>query len=207
MALPQGVPFRTTAGFVTDLSGDDPEFFASGTFGTTYPRTTAQGNTVGWEGVDTIVTRDREAGNDSRLAGIQGNNGPATAVTYRIDLPSAGSYLLNWASGDADYVNGSAVDLYDGASRLRALSTGTTSAANRDVELTNITWPTSNTAITATFASTICRFTSVPNGSNTMCFTYFKIQVAPSAITSSIRLGRSRKQQAAWSVTSPGGFF
>jgi hypothetical protein len=45
MAYDQGIDFRATAGFVTDPSGCDKEIATTAN----YPRTSAQGNTVGWE--------------------------------------------------------------------------------------------------------------------------------------------------------------
>ncbi len=210
MAFPQGINFRTTVGFVTDGANEDPEAFASGGSGT-YPRVTAQGNTVGWEGTPTIVTRDRDAGNDRRLAGIHYNNDVTAVLTYRIDLPSAGTYQVNWASGDPNYVATTAVDLYDTTTRLRGLSATATLAADNfrdatDVNRTAATWPTDNAAITATFSTTILRLKSVPDSANNMIFTHVRV-AASGGILSGIRIGRSRRQRAGWSVSSPGSFF
>ena len=46
MAFPQGIDFRATSGYVTDPTNCTYEI--GNAFSATYPRTTAQGNTVGW---------------------------------------------------------------------------------------------------------------------------------------------------------------
>lgn len=183
MSLPQGINFRTTAGYVTDGPNDDAEAFTSGVAGTTYPRVTVQGNTVGWESAGTVVTRDRNASNDARLAGLHNSNDINGVITYRVDLPGAGAYEVTWASGDGSYTTGTAVDLYDGSTRLQALSVTPTAAANHFRDATNIdrsaaSWVTDNVTVTAIFASTILRLTSVPNGADNMNFTHVSFHSA-----------------------------
>jgi len=206
----QGIPFRTTPGFVTDGPNDSPEAFISGGSGPTYPRTTPQGNIVGYETSTTIVTRDRNAGNPSQLAGLHNNNDISGVLTYRIDLRDTGRKRVNWASGDANYAVSTAVDLYDGATRLQALSVTPTSAANNfrdatDVNLAAAAWVAGNTPVVRTFETTILRLKSVPDGVNNMDFTYVMVSDAP-YVTSGLRT-ESRRRRAGWSVSSPGGFF
>lgn len=158
MSYPQGIDFRETVGFVTDSANCD---FESGTvFGGNYPRTSAQGNTVGWEAA--VSPRDRNAANDARLAGI---NFFATAGTgdYRFDLPAIGSYNVRLAMGDASNGQDAKCELFDTSSSLGVLSSGQTSGANvfKDATNTNLSaasWPASNTLVNATFTTTICRF-------------------------------------------------
>jgi hypothetical protein len=178
MAFPQGLSFRQTDAFVTDVSPATSEIGQA----VNYPRTTPQGNTVGWETVvSTIQVRNRQAGNDARLAGLAFPNTSTDVVKYRIDLPAAGSYNMRWASGDGSYTTSAVVSLYDTTTLLTALSTGTTSAAQTfkdatDVEWTNVTWPGSNVAITKTFASTICRLQTL--GAVSGAYTHFYIEAA-----------------------------
>lgn len=88
MALPQGIAFRSTTGFVTDSSPDDCESSTANTSAgnvsaNSYLRTTAQGNTVGWErGSNELITRDRNAG-DGRMAGKHQETTLAFASTCR----------------------------------------------------------------------------------------------------------------------------
>ncbi len=161
MAYPQGIAFRGTAGYVTDAANYDPEL-PNGTNSETYPRTSAQGNTVGWEtDGSSYNSTNRNDTNDPRIAGF-GHAGTVTAE-FRLDLPSTGDYNIGIAMGDAAYGCPVACDLYDSASSLGSLTTGTTSAAQRfkdatDTEYTQITWPTSQTLATKTFSTNICRF-------------------------------------------------
>ena len=92
----QGFDFRNTSLFVTDPPGDTyvgPN--------TKYP-TTVNGVTFGWVNTSLVGGRDRNAKLDPRLAGINYayNGSPAT---FYVDLPSAGTYSLSLAMGDASY--------------------------------------------------------------------------------------------------------
>lgn len=160
MAYPQGINFRATAGYVTDGAGDTYEI------GTTanYPRTTPQGNVVGWE--DAITgTRDRTV-QDPRLSGIHYFTS-TTGVTarFRFDLPAAGSYDIRLAAGDPAGGTYAKIELFDTTTSLGVLvnQMGTAIAANSFADAANTiytyaNWLTSNTAVSKTFASTICRF-------------------------------------------------
>lgn len=159
MGYPQGINFRSTLGFVTDVSPDEFE----GSVAADYPRTTARGVTVGWE--QAIVAEiDAIAGNDARLAGNALCNAAATK-DFRFDLAATGAHNIRFSAGDASNARASLFDLYDSGSLLAALTTGVTSAAQRfkdatDTEYTEVTWPGSNTAKNVTFTTTICRFRS-----------------------------------------------
>ena len=157
MAYPQGINFRETAGFVTDGTGEDNEL----SMAVSYPDTTAQGNTVGWE--DSLASnnmRDRNAAIDRRLAGIVFQNSTVLR-RFRFDLPSAGDYDIRWALGDTYTGQVCRAELLDTTTSLTIVA-ATCSAANRwldaaGTELTQTTWPTTNAAITKTFATTILR--------------------------------------------------
>lgn len=173
MALPQGIPFRSTSGYVTDGANDSVETSsdnsASGAINsTTYPRTTAQGNNVGYEvaGFSSGTTRNRSSSIDVRLAGVHGTN--FNNLTFRIDLPSAGYKAVRFAAGDASYslnITPPGIELFDTTTGLGTLvNTATTGAAKwRDatnVERTSDTdWATNNASVTNRFLTTIARFT------------------------------------------------
>ena len=91
----QGFDFRNTTGFVTDPSG------ATYVLPTTAYPTTVNGVTFGWT-KNSAQGRDRNATLDPRLAGVNfANNG--SPATFYVDLPSAGTYNLSLAMGDAGY--------------------------------------------------------------------------------------------------------
>lgn len=179
MALPQGINFRETLAFATDSSPNDGEIAPGLSFGDTYPRTTAQGNTVGWE-VPTAGgnSRDRSATNDNRLRGIHFHTENSTY--YRIDLPGAGDYKVGLASGDANYTTTTRVDLFDTTTSLATLCNGTTSAVNRffdanGTEHTAANWPANNTLRTVTFATTQLRLYN--NGATNIVLAHFYVEL------------------------------
>lgn len=173
MALPQGINFRQTSGYVTDGANEDYEITSSSS--ESYPHTTAQGNNVGWETVSiNYQTRDRQSGNDPRLAGVNWND--VVSADFRMDLPSAGNYNVGIAAGEGNYARDVAFDLYDTSSSLGSLTTGSTSAAQRfkdatNTEYTEVTWPTSQTLVEKTFSTTICRFRA-PSASQFIAHVY-----------------------------------
>jgi len=157
MALPQGINFRQSDIFVTDGANEYGEVAAAAP---DYPVTTPQGNNVGWEYTGATTSRDRQAGNDRRLAGV---HSPGTAKDFRIDLPSAGSYNVRIAAGDGNYSCSPTTELIDTAASLGTLATGSTGAGNSFRDATNTiytaaNWPANNTAVNKTFTTTICRF-------------------------------------------------
>jgi len=161
MAYPQGINCRATAGFVTDPTNYDYSISSRGA----YPWTTAQGNNVGWEvgAMSDLGFRDRLNTNDPRLAGTTFVSSGGFNRSFRFDLPSSGNYRIGLAAGDGFYANSVAVTLFDTASSLGALSTGTTSAPNTFKDATNTeysaaNWPGSQTLVSKTFSTTICRF-------------------------------------------------
>lgn len=167
MALPQGIDFRSTAGYVTDPADHTYEILSTGVGN--YPRTTPQGNNVGWEaGSDASgYTRNRNSGVDARLAG---RSAPTSGWKYRIDLPSAGTYTVRFAAGDASYTATTTWTLKDTTTTLTTLTTGSTSAGGKfkdalDVEYSSAAWPAGNSAYSGVFATTILRVESTSSGS------------------------------------------
>lgn len=128
----------------------------------TYPITTTQGNTVGWEGSSTDnVARDRSTTDDKRICGLQS---PTNADTpFRFDLPSAGSYNIGFGAGDASYIASVHTTIKDSSTVLGTLANGSTGAANSFFDAagniwTAANWPANNVLVPFTFSTTIARF-------------------------------------------------
>lgn len=150
MSFDVGINFRATAGFVTDGAGE------TYCINDSYP-TTRGGATFGWD--TGISIRDRDAGADRRLAGL--NRGDAGGETFRLDLPAVGTYDVHVALGDASFSVGTGFDLKDGTTVFASV-TGVTSGGGAFKDGTNTeraTWPTQEVAVTRTFTSTILRIT------------------------------------------------
>ena len=157
MTMPIGFNFRSTVGYVTDIA---PDVFITTT--NTYAASPGYGWDVNPSG--TLDSRDRNAANIANLAGVNFYPNSATAASFRVDLPSAGTYAIRLASGDASgIISNIYLELFDNASSLGVLiNNASTSAGQRfldatSTEYTNATWAGSNTAVNKTFASTILR--------------------------------------------------
>jgi uncharacterized membrane protein len=116
----QGFDFRNTATYVTDPTGDT---YVLPT--TAYP-TMSDGVTLGWLKTSLVQGRDRSKSVDPRLAGINfANNG--SPATFYVNLPSAGTYNLSLALGDAGWPECSVqcqVQFLDGSTVLYTLDVG-----------------------------------------------------------------------------------
>jgi hypothetical protein len=170
MALPQGINFRSTLAYVSDGTSDSFENANNATSTGSYPRTTAQGNTVGWESFNGGNIRDRSTTVDHRLSGL---HFISVQADYRIDLPSAGSYNVRAAFGDMSSASDTKWSLLDTTTTLVTLATGTNSSAGSfkdatDTLRTAAAWPSSNAAVTQTFGTTILRV----RGSSAVTFNY-----------------------------------
>ncbi len=150
----QGFDFRNTASFVTDPPGDT-DVLAT----TAYP-TTNNGVTYGWTRTPLVQGRDRNAGGDPRLAGINFvNNG--SPATFYVNLPSAGTYNLSLAMGDAGYEQcwvQCQIQFLDGSTVLATLTKGLTNENYfYDAHGNNwsaAAWPSSNLSQQVTLAGT-----------------------------------------------------
>lgn len=189
MAFPQGIDFRASAPFVSDPANCDNEI------GTTanYPRTSAQGNTVGWEQAPSLPTRDRSSGVDARLAGMAGTfNSSGSAANYRLDLPSAGDYVIRMAIGDqaGGHAN-TVVELFDNVTSLGKIVNVGSTATDEFYDATGVKrtsdtdWVTNNATLTKTFASTILRVQigDTSGSSDFTCIAHLFVQAAPSGAT------------------------
>lgn len=180
MALPQGIDFRATSGFVSDPAQCDYEIGVV----VNYPRTTpVQANVVGWETVSStgMISRDRATGTP-KLAGIAGQSNGVTADfgDYRIDLAN-GNYTIRLAVGDnASQQLHQTVELLDGTTSLGViLNNADTVAADRYFDATGVLrtssadWVANNAALSIAITSGILRIRCGPNGraANTGGFT------------------------------------
>lgn len=177
MTYPQGVAFRATSGYVTDGADDWGETATTAN----YPTTTPQGNNVGWETAPS-GTRDRDSGIDARLAGIH-FAAFFTPFTYRFDLDSTGEKSIRCAAGDATSNNSIGVEVFDTSSSLGVLVTDLFASAGNfddaaDAAYSAANWPGSNSPVTKTFTTTICRFGCSPNASNTYVIAYLRVENA-----------------------------
>lgn len=161
----KGFNFRQTLAYVTDAS--DEQFILIAVGGVAYPTTsTIDGESVTYGAEGDITShgqaRDRNAGNDRRLAGLNSDSVLSVGLDFRVDLPAAGQYTVILAAGDANYAQVGPVDyLIDNVTTLATI-TVTTGAANSFMDAagnvwTQAQWPGSNVSLSLTFASTIFR--------------------------------------------------
>ena len=146
----QGFDFRALSGYVTDPPGDT-YVLAS----TAYP-TTFNGLAFGWANTSLVGARDRSTTVDPRLAGINyvSNGSPAT---FYVNLPSAGTYSLSLAMGDAGYEQCGVqceIQFLDGSTVVGTVSGGLTNlgyfydATGRNWSAA--AWPTGNVPLQVT---------------------------------------------------------
>jgi hypothetical protein len=158
MALPQGINFRKTSSYVTDGVNEYAQIAGS----LNYPTTTPQGNNVGWESIDggVISIRNQSTSVDRRLAGLHFTNYPGA---YRIDLPSAGSYNIRAAFGDATGAVRAEAYLKDNNTQVATLATRKALSADQFIDATDVTrvssaaWVSSNAPLLQAFSSSIMR--------------------------------------------------
>ena len=150
----QGFDFRNTATFVADPAGDT---YVLST--TAYP-TSVNGVTFGWVKTSLVGARNRNASLDPRLAGLNyANNG--SQATFYVDLPSAGTYNVSLALGDAGYqqcTQQCQIQFLDGNTVLATVSRGTIAAGYFYDAVGNkwsaAAWPTGNLTQQVTLAGT-----------------------------------------------------
>jgi len=168
----QAINFRAGPVYVTDGANESAETATT----VNYPRTTAQGNTVGYETISgSLSTRDRSNTIDRRLAGLAFISANGT-FTYRIDLPGPGTYRISGAANET--VGGGLADtrleIYDDATLLVAAWDQAAFGANPLVGINNEVYTGTVAVRTAawvaagptyrdlTFSSSIARFKIVP---------------------------------------------
>jgi hypothetical protein len=156
MALPQGIYFRAT-----DNQTDPTNYDAEVATTANYPRTTVQGNSVGWEAAPD-GTRDRVGATDVRLKGIHFRGNASAAIDYRIDI-TTGSGTVGGAGGDADNGQSTRVRYLDGTTSFQDddQNTGVAQwidAANNIDNEAQWTAAGNGTTVSRTFTTSIVRF-------------------------------------------------
>src|SRR5262245_51825396 len=105
MAWVKGLNFRNSAGFVTDAADDTYviETSPGSGNGEAYP-VTRNGVTFGYTTANSNVqVRDRNSGNNAKLAGMHFPAGESPVNKVRVDLTAAGQYNVRLAMGDPSY--------------------------------------------------------------------------------------------------------
>ncbi len=146
----KGINFRATAGYVTDPATD------TYSLGEAYP-TTRGGVTFGWATNKTAQSRDRSAGL-VRLGGIVFHTNGASTTTFRVDLPSAGTYRIRLAAGDTAAAQAQRILIKDNTTTLATLAAST--PANQWMDATGVVrtsysdWTSNNASVDLTFSTT-----------------------------------------------------
>lgn len=158
--MKQEINFRSTTGYRSDDSADA---YVQVSTANNYPTTTPQGNNVGWEFKNDPWVYNTSTTNDVRLGGCVAVGDWSFVSSYRIDLPSAGDYVMRCAAGRQNATRAVDLKIDDGSSFLvKLVSLQMMSANDRffdatDVERTGANWPSLNQPTSATFSSTILR--------------------------------------------------
>lgn len=145
-----GINFRGTSTYVTD--GTNETYCLADA----YP-TTRGGATFGWN--SSVSAADRNSGLDRRLAGINFNG--AGPDTFRLDLPSTGSYTVYLSLGDAAASHAdNQVIVKDNTTTLLTIGPHLTDGTNSfydatDTAYDSTNWPTSQMGSSLSFSSTI----------------------------------------------------
>jgi hypothetical protein len=161
MAFDFGFDFRATAGFVTDPNFCAPEL------GELYPHTytNALGTSITAGAIDPSAvqnTRDRNASNDPRLAGQDGNNGNTFTPSFfqfKVALPFSGQWSVVLASGDQAFASSEYISILDNTTVIASYS-AVSVATNNYMDASGNVWPqasffASQVPIVYTFASSI----------------------------------------------------
>ncbi len=158
--------FRNTSGFVTDPANGT---FVIGVDGmeTNYPTSPVVGGscgtpTMGWEiNAGSVGSRDRNAGINAQLAGIN-FVGAAQTVTWRLDLPSAGTYSIYLGYGDPSFNSVISLVVNDTNTAKVTITAvavlgGSFGDATGTVFGSSAAWTSGETPVSAVFSTTILR--------------------------------------------------
>lgn len=156
-----GLNFRGSGPYVTDGANE------TYVLGEVYP-TTRGGVTFGWD-IATIFPVDRNTFFDRRIDGINFDNSGGTGI-FQVDLPSSGTWVIHTALGDA-FGGGSATNtctVKDNTTTLVAIpfiaNVGNQFTDATGVQLSEVTWPTTEAGLTKVFATTTCKFVMTSAG-------------------------------------------
>jgi hypothetical protein len=180
-----GFDFRATSGFVTDPNYAAPVIIEA--FPNTYTNGLSNTISAGWTNNSFNGDADRNSGNDARLAGINYvNNGSSNMSTFRVTLPSTGTWTIVLAAGDTSGAQIQCVQLFDNVTSIASYQSVNTAGnsfmdANGTV-WTEANWVTSNTTLTYTFASTTFNVTcgTASAVSSATCLAHLRVTLAPS---------------------------
>lgn len=183
MGLPQGWDFRATSGFVVDPANDDFNGSTANDSGTS-----SNGIAWNWSIPGSILTRDRNATIDARLAGIIAVPTGTSAAVFTATLPAPGTYDITVAAGDHDNLQTINLDILDNGVLLFSVATNiTTAAGNHYIDATGVErtsdtdWVTNNVKKRLTFTTTSAGFSlNSPSGNNS-CLCHLKIEAVAAA--------------------------
>jgi hypothetical protein len=159
----QGIDLRNTQAFVTDPSYADYDGWAASS---AYPRTSAQGNVVGFEQQTFLNAGDDDNTVDPRVAGnLQIGAAAGTVVNFRFDLPAAGAYTLDLCIGGTGFtVSHTKLEVVDNTTVIATIFAqtdvidGTKFRDATNVEFaTAAAWVAGKTTIPITLSSTTLR--------------------------------------------------
>lgn len=150
---PQGIDMCLSTTNVSHTSPNDPDNNAGNTGGNTaeYPRTTAQGNRVGFlggiNGSGGLQARDRSTTIDHRICGFCGPTGSSTGgvLDYQFnldDLGGPGTYDIWIGAGDQNYSATTKIEVFesDGTTSLGVLCNGSTGSAGNYFDAQGNIW-------------------------------------------------------------------
>jgi hypothetical protein len=149
----KGFDFRNTSAYVTDPTNSTYVLAGS----TLYP-TTRNGVTFGWDSSTSLTSVNRSTSVDARLAGINYIvNNVAAVRTFTVTLPAPGQYSIQLALGDENSGQHIYCTVQDSSTVLLTFNNVVVAGGSfvdaTGTTYTAATWPTSETAVTKTFAT------------------------------------------------------
>lgn len=194
MAWDKGFNFRATTNFVTDGANE-----TYGLLDDIYP-VTRNGVTFGW--LTATDSRDRNAGVDRRLAGInqRGNDAGINPANFQIDLSATGAHTLTLAGGD--YSNGQILEckFLDNTTVFATPGNATVTGAAEFVDASGVVrtlanWPSQHATIQRTFTSTTftIRLNAGATTGQSSCLAHVFVSQAGTAVTGMMNTYRQRR--------------
>lgn len=125
-----GINFRETSGFISDGTGE------TYCIEDAYTGSVIRGGlTFGWTGLPPGNSRDRNAGIDRRLAGINYVSNGSAAVPFRVNLPDgAGTYDIWLSLGDNNAAHSYKCVVKDNSTTVATIGPTTTGSSDRYVD-------------------------------------------------------------------------
>lgn len=181
------VCFRKTAAFVTDpsLATHAIEGNAAAGDAEQYPVTRALSGSAddatfgnNEASVSDILSRDRNSGNDARLAGFWFNGG-LNPADIRLDLPASGQWVVHVGLGESTYARANMqLKIFDNATELITIAGSTTSANSfldaTAAQYTQATFFANEVGVSLTFATTIMKL-RIGDGTNACYLAFVRV--------------------------------